>query len=299
MTNCDYDFYGIAWRHNPLLYRILSGIFFRFIMAFNISKVINCEYFPPNPLNEFVESMYYVKGDMGVSEKDILPDFKTDMIFLFDTKLRGFEGHTSFTIYTGILSGFRREPLHFGYTGNVEMVGIRFLPFGFTQLFGIKQNEISSPLNLTDVLKHREYREITERLSSESEPKRKFNILEGWLLGVLRKTHIVTNLAIIAIHRITSTKGMMPLKLICNNSPSEYKQLQRFCRDTLGIAPKYYSRMLRFEHLHRYIQTNPSPDWMTMVSNFELTDQSHLIREIRHFTGLPPKGFLSRINSFI
>ncbi|MEI7661686.1 MAG: DUF6597 domain-containing transcriptional factor [Bacteroidota bacterium] len=261
--------------------------------------MIYCEYPLPIPLNEFVDSMYYLKGDMGVSEKDILPDFKTDLIFLFDTKLKGFDGHAGYTIHNGIINGFRREPFHFAYTGHVEMVGIRFLPFGFTQLFGIHQKELTSLLDPTDVLRHKEYSEITERLSSESEPKLKFSILESWLMDVLGKVRISTSLAIRAIHRITSTRGIMPLMSICHHSPSEYKQLQRFCHDSLDIAPKYYSRMLRFEHLHRCIQADPRPDWLAIVAGFEFTDQSHLIREIRHFTGLPPKSFLSKINSII
>jgi hypothetical protein len=257
------------------------------------------EYSPSNPLNEFIDSIYYVKGDMGVSEKDILADFKTDLIFLFDTKLSGFDGNANYTISSSIISGFRRKTLHFAYNGYVEMLGIRFLPFGFTQLFGIHQKELTTMINLADVIIHQEYNEIIDRLLSAFEPERKFRILESWLMSVLGKARIATSLAIRAIHRITITKGIIPLKLICNNSPSEYKQLQRFCHDKLDVTPKYYSRMLRFEHLHRSIQADPHPDWMALVVNFEFSDQSHLIREIRHFTGLPPKAFLSKINSFI
>jgi len=54
------------------------------------------EYIPQAPLSDFIESMYYVEGDMGFPEKQILPDFKTDLIFLFDTRLSG-EGGVSST----------------------------------------------------------------------------------------------------------------------------------------------------------------------------------------------------------
>ncbi len=255
---------------------------------------------PSYPLNEFVDSIYYLKGDMGQSGKKILPDYKTDLIFLFDSNMTGYtDPEKVFSISTGIINGFRHVPLHFKYNGNAEMVGIRFLPYGFTQLFGIPPKELKNFPHVSDVLDQRQYREIMERLGYQPDPMSKLGIIARWLLDVLDRSHIQTSLAIKAVHRIASTKGIVPLNVVCNNSPSEYKQLQRFCHNSMDISPKSYARMVRFEHLHNSILTLGKPDWMDLVADFEFTDQSHLIREIKQFTGLTPKAFLAEIDSFI
>jgi AraC-like DNA-binding protein len=256
------------------------------------------EYIPKAPLSDFIGSMYYVNGDMGFGEKKILPDFKTDLLFLFDTRLSG-EGGIAGSGSTGFVSGFRRQPLQFRYNGHVEMLGVRFLPYGFTQLFGIRQQEISRLLEAGDVLHSRRYEEILERLFLQPEPGAKFGIVEAWLLKAFLGTTIEQSLPVRAIHRIAATKGIMPVREICNHSQSEYKQLQRFCHKELDMAPKTYARMVRFEQLHHRIQSGGSTDWMSLVAGFEFTDQSHLIREIRQFTGLPPGAFLKNIDTFI
>ncbi len=242
--------------------------------------------------------MYYLKGEMGFEEKMILPDFKTDLLFLFDTRLSG-EGGISSSGSTGFVSGFRRNTLRFSYNGHVEMLGVRFMPYGFTQLFGISQQEISSLLQAGDVLHSSRYDEILERLFLQPDPGIKFGIIEAWLMKALMDATIESSLPVRAIHRITATKGILPLREICSHSESEYKQLQRFCHKEMDMAPKAFARMVRFEQLHRSIQSTGSPDWMSMVANFEFTDQSHLIREIRQFTGLPPRAFLRNIDTFI
>jgi AraC-like DNA-binding protein len=255
---------------------------------------------PSYPLNDFVDSIYYLHGNMGNEQKQILPDYKTDLIFLFDSTMTGhFETGKSITVSDSLVNGFRREPLCFRYNGRVEMLGIRFLPYGFTQLFHILPEEIRNFYQASEVVNQKTIREMEEKIFLEPVAEKKLRIIENWLLGIVRKTRIESNLAIKAIHRIATGKGVLSMTKICNNSPSEYKQLQRFCHDKMDIAPKTYSRMVRFEHLHQLMLANPENDWMSLVAQFEFTDQSHLIREIKQFTGLTPKAFKAGIHTFV
>lgn len=254
---------------------------------------------PAFPLSDYVDSIYYLKMDMGNCQKKILPDFKTDLIFLYQTSLTGFADGKTVTVSSSIINGFRKAPLQFRYNGNTEMLGIRFLPFGFTQLFQIPPEEISQIFPASDIINQRIFRETEEKVINEPNPLKKLSIAEDWLNSLVSKVRIETSLAIKAIHRITKTNGVLPLQDICNQSPSEYKQLQRFCHRRMDIAPKTFSRMVRFEHLHQTLVTDPGNDWMTLVSNMGFTDQSHLIREIKEFTGLTPSAFKADINSYI
>jgi hypothetical protein len=252
------------------------------------------------PLNDYVDSIYYVKEDFGNTEKVILPDLKTDLIFLFDSRLTGWTDQGKpITITSSLGFGFRKEPLRFRYHGMVEMLGIRFLPFGFSKLFGFPPREISG-FRLLDELPGKEmFRVIREQLHHEQLPVKKVEIVKSWLSSRLSKQQERSNLPERAINRIASTHGILSLRTICNNSPSEYKQLQRYCIREFDISPKYYSRMVRFEHLHRHIQNTVKPDWLSLVSDLELTDQSHLIKEIREFTGQAPQAFFAEAGSYI
>lgn len=258
------------------------------------------EYFPPAPFNEFVYSMYFLKGDMGSASQEILPDFKTDLIFLQGPALKGkIDGFQEYEISGVFVNGFRRSVLHFSYQGETELLGIRFLPYGFTRLFGIHPREISSPRPLDEVLGISRTSGLTERLSAAEEPEMKFRVLLGWLMNAIMHANPDDSLPLRALNRISSTHGILPLTAVCNNSPSEYKQLQRFCHKTLEICPKFLARMVRFEHLHNSLRTQKQPDWISLVCSLGLTDQSHLIREVRQFTGLSPREFHADLESYI
>lgn len=258
------------------------------------------EFPPPPSLGEFVRSIYYQSGDMGSATISILPDFKTDIIFLHETTLTGEIGDAGkFIVNVPIVNGFRREPLRFSYNGHVEMLGIRFLPYGFTRLFGIPSGEITNIRPLAEMIGSRPVAELTEKIFTASDPEEKNRIVISWLLQTMAGADIYPSLPIRAINRISSTRGAVPLLQICNNSPSEYKQLQRFCHKNLDICPKYLSRMIRFEDLHQNLRNPGRADWLSLVHSSGFTDQSHLIREVRQFTGLSPREFLASIETYL
>ncbi|MEM8558565.1 MAG: helix-turn-helix domain-containing protein [Bacteroidota bacterium] len=69
-----------------------------------------------------------------------------------------------------------------------------------------------------------------------------------------------------------------------------YSTLARHFRAASGLTPKRYLRRHRFRHVLDALsaRTDGPPDWLDFVTRFGYHDQSHLIRDVRHFTGLTP-----------
>lgn len=102
-----------------------------------------------------------------------------------------------------------------------------------------------------------------------------------------------------AVQTITQTKGVVSLQEVCRYSGGTYKKVQRTFHDYLGISPKLYSRMIRFESIHNELRTLKEVDWMSIVSKYNFYDQSHLIKEFKFFSGTSPEEFLSKIDLFV
>ena len=69
-----------------------------------------------------------------------------------------------------------------------------------------------------------------------------------------------------------------------------YSTLARHFRAACGLPPKRYLRRHRFRHVLDALPSRADlpPDWLDFVAHFGYHDQSHLIRDVRHFTGLTP-----------
>jgi AraC-like DNA-binding protein len=73
------------------------------------------------------------------------------------------------------------------------------------------------------------------------------------------------------------------------------KHLASRIQDAIGIGPRCFRRLLRFQNLTRLIagETGP-PDWAGLAYDAGYCDQSHMIREFREFSGLTPQIYRAR-----
>jgi AraC-like DNA-binding protein len=69
------------------------------------------------------------------------------------------------------------------------------------------------------------------------------------------------------------------------------QQLARRFRDTLGLSPKLFARITRFQQLVRALLTHDVADWALVSAGAGYYDQSHMINEFRLFAGAPPTIF--------
>ena len=56
----------------------------------------------------------------------------------------------------------------------------------------------------------------------------------------------------------------------------------------LGLSPKTFAAVVRFQNAHAFLFTTPGATWADAVERFGYADQAHLVREHRRFAGVPP-----------
>ena len=66
-------------------------------------------------------------------------------------------------------------------------------------------------------------------------------------------------------------------------------------QDAVGVGPRCFRRLLRFQSLTAAIaQTSGAPNWAMLALDAGYYDQPHMIREFREFSGLTPREYLAR-----
>lgn len=89
--------------------------------------------------------------------------------------------------------------------------------------------------------------------------------------------------------------GQMTIQQLANAVGLSRSQLFRVFKAQVGISPKAYLRVYRLKHVVNILQQSiPVHSLATVAHETGYFDQSHLIREFVHSTGLTPLQFLAR-----
>lgn len=73
------------------------------------------------------------------------------------------------------------------------------------------------------------------------------------------------------------------------------RQLRRILHDGLGIGPKTFSRLRRFEHAVRAAQSARTINWSSIAVDAGYYDQAHLIADFRTIAGNTPRMFMAEL----
>jgi AraC-like DNA-binding protein len=68
----------------------------------------------------------------------------------------------------------------------------------------------------------------------------------------------------------------------------------RVFRENVGVSPKAYCQLARFQSTLAYVQPGNDMEWAQVAAENGYADQSHMIAEFRRFTGMTPEALLHR-----
>jgi AraC-like DNA-binding protein len=72
------------------------------------------------------------------------------------------------------------------------------------------------------------------------------------------------------------------------------RHLARLFREVVGLGPKRFCRLARFQRGLKYAGAGPGVPWAQVAVELGYTDQSHMIAEFRELGGLTPELLATR-----
>lgn len=101
-----------------------------------------------------------------------------------------------------------------------------------------------------------------------------------------RKNHLET------LDLIHQKKGNIGLNEISNILGVSLRTLERSFQINVGISPKEYIRIIRFNYIFEYLLQHSFEGWQEITHQFGYYDQSHFIRDFKAITGYTPGEFI-------
>ncbi len=135
---------------------------------------------------------------------------------------------------------------------------------------------------------------LEERVAEANSNEDRIQILTAYLVEKLCKCHPYTDVLIQnMLQYIIQTKGVLPIETLMMHVAISRRQFERRFIYHVGISPKVFSRIIRFQNTLRYSPTAKIRNLTSLAFAYGYADQAHFIREFKEFSGINPKYYFT------
>jgi AraC-like DNA-binding protein len=252
---------------------------------------------PAPPLDLFVESVWLCKNDPRPRALErILPSGGAQLIVnLTEDETRAYSDsrcglvcrRSPGSILTGVTTRFQViDTDEQAYVAGVAFRPGGTVPFVAGSAYELRDTEVP----LEALWGPARTRRLREQLLTTVHPDSALDILERALLESWRdrSTHPLVAFALADLHLRPSVAR---IGQIANAVGLSRKRFSERFKTEVGVTPKRYCRLLRFQRALAKAHGGGSVDWKDLALACGYFDQAHLIHEFREFSGLTPTAY--------
>lgn len=247
-------------------------------------------------LNRNIESILYFKDLIpDHSIERIVPTGHVFLIFEFDNIPRNtFDNVTLNPLNTFSkvwISGTHRNFLSISAHQHSEMMAIQFKPTGAFPFLHCSIQELNDNVVQATEVFGPEILKLRDEILTAENPKAKFSLVAGWLEKRFDSKKEAPEYLMTFAEQLQK-EPVSNLKKIIGSYPASQKQLIEHFKKYVGLTPKYYHRILRFNEILKIINQKEKVSWADIAYSCDYSDQSHFIKEFSLFSGFNPQEFI-------
>lgn len=245
---------------------------------------------PGAAVRPFIKCFWVLESNSPTAlPQTIVPDGRAELLinlgepFQQETKGQWYSQPDIF--FVGQITG----PFSVRPNGPVRTIGVRFRPQGASRLLRLPMFELTDaavPLG-----------DISQRLQSQVNRLREADSLFEQLRALERIVMAAADksnedrLVSAAVGQLEQANGLIGVREMANCLGLSSRQFERRFRNVVGIPPKLFSRMQRFQRVFQSMEGNAN--WVDVAVSCGYYDQAHLIRDFRQFSGTTPTALLA------
>jgi AraC-like DNA-binding protein len=256
-------------------------------------------YAPAPPLDRFIENFWLYRGYTSPHLKErILPDGTFKAVFnLQHNEFRIYDPWqpTRFERYSGaIVSRPSGVPFVTDSAEEAHVLGVNFRIGGALPFLGYGASEAGgSHVDLSDIW-GRDGIELHDRLFHERNADVRFRLVEAALLRQLSHGERHDPAVDVSVQALGAAGAASRTREVARQVGLSQRRLITIFKQEVGITPKLFSRVRRFQRALELSRRSAVPHWPDVALACGYCDQSHMIRDFLAFSGLSPFEYISR-----
>jgi AraC-like DNA-binding protein len=239
---------------------------------------------PSARLQPFLFSFWILEHDgEDATPQRIVPDGHSELILNWDQPFEAFRNGRWVGQPRSFLAGQLNGPLLLRPRGPAKMLGIGFHPHGAAKVLAPPMCELSGRFTPLEDLS----RSLARDLDRALEMREPIAAVEAALLSAANTARRGDPLIEEAVRRIAVTKGATDLAALARDLGLSTRQLERRFHAAVGLPPKLFCRIERFNNVFRALGRG-ADDWVETALDCGYYDQAHLIRDCKSLAGITP-----------
>lgn len=224
----------------------------------------------------------YKPGDL----EHIMPDSSYELVNT-GQPMYAFSGEQLSELF---MIGQLQKPLDLEATGAVRQWCVRFFPWGllpFGDVTHIADKAWAEAKKIFDEEAYKVFRSIPYSDDTQA----LVNRLDDFFVQRLLDWQFDDSFLKRASQRLRAEKGSVKVSELAQYCYLSRRQLIRNVKQATGRSPHEVTSRIRFEGVRDAIMHNPDVPLAHLAAEYSYSDQSHLIKEFKHYTNMTPSEY--------
>ena len=182
--------------------------------------------------------------------------------------------------------------------GRVDAFTIVFQPGGLFRLFSVPAEELTNNDFDGEAVLGRRFGELERRMGDESSFTDRVRVADEYLCArraVLDSDGAIAHTA----SEILLRAGCVRVSDLAHTAGLGIRQFERRFRYEIGIPPKLYARIVRFETALRRKAAAPATQWTDIAHILGYHDQMHMVHDFNTLSGNSPTAICGQLDMFV
>lgn len=250
---------------------------------------------PSPPLDRFIASIWCCESAqrpfalervLPSGAAQIIVNLREDRTRMYDPAT-GAVAESSGTVLAGVCT-------RFGIIDTAEqecVAGVSFRPGGITPFFSVPAYELcDADIPIEFLWSRARAARLREQLLAAPTLTAKLDIMDRTMLEAWQSRAVDPAIAF-ALENLAGLPDTSHIPAIAGRIGLSPKRLVERFKAAVGIAPKRYCRILRFQRALSSAERGRRVDWTRIALDCGYFDQAHFIHDFRSFAGITPTGY--------
>ena len=247
------------------------------------------EFEPPEELRDNIRCFWYDTRDFGAtsSSYEVQPDGYAEIIFHFGSDFSVVTAKGLQSLPSPFMMGLLNQPAVFHAKNRLQIIGIRCFPWTVFDLLGLPSGKDG-----VRIFEH----PITQLQPALNQCIQSGKIEEA--LALVKQYFMdarygvgMDSMLSKAGFAMQAANGNMPVSQVATAAHATARTLERKFKQSSGHSVKDVSGLIRFEQVRNRLWIDPNINLAGLAYELGYTDQPHLSREFKRYSGTTPAAF--------
>lgn len=247
------------------------------------------EFEPPEELRDTIKCFWHNIRDTEAQQPnfEVQPDGYAEIIFYFGNLSSIANDGALQPLPSPFMMGLLNQPAVFYTQQRLEIIGIRCFPWTVFDLLGLPAGKGSVRMIEHPIAR---LQPVLAKLINDGQITEALAAVTQYLLDTRAQLAAGTMLFKAGL-AMRQANGTIPVSRVAAAAHATVRTLERNFKQSTGHTVKDVSALMRFEQVRNQLWHNPGINLTGLAHELDYTDQSHLSREFKRYSGTTPAAF--------